>query len=111
MLRYQGLVPAAVVGFLMAGLIVVTPARADIVSPFVTRGCHAGISDQFCDPNGPPKGTILYLNGQPFRFNGINIYNANSNGWCSYPMDGSILDDSLTAISSHGGVFRAWFFQ
>ena len=56
-------------------------------------------------------GTKLTLDGQPYRFTGINIYNANSNGLCSYPMDGTILDDSLAAISPSGGVIRAWFFQ
>jgi len=108
---YHRLLPGAIVGVLVAGLVVSTPAKADVVTQFVSRGCHAGISDYFCDPNGPPKGTIRYLNGEPFRFNGINIYNANSNGWCWYPMDGTTLDDSLAAISTQGGVFRAWFFQ
>jgi hypothetical protein len=85
-----------------------TTARADVITDFVVRDCHGGPD---CDPNGPPKGTNLIVNRQPYRFTGINIYNANSNGWCNYAMDSATLDSSLTAISTTGGVFRAWFFQ
>jgi mannan endo-1,4-beta-mannosidase len=56
-------------------------------------------------------GTRLEFDGQPFRPIGLNIYNANSNGWCWYAMDGSILTDSLTAIGSDKNAMRAWFFQ
>jgi mannan endo-1,4-beta-mannosidase len=57
------------------------------------------------------QGTRLYLDGQPYRPVGINIYNANSNGWCWYAMDGTVLGDSLTALGGSIKVFRAWFFQ
>lgn len=60
------------------------------------------------------SGTNLELDGQPYRFSGINIYNANNLSGCWYAMgSGSTLDDSLSAISSTGGpkVMRAWFFQ
>ena len=66
---------------------------------------------------GPPPGfvtrdgTRLLLEGQPYRPIGLNIYNANSNGWCWYAMGGSILDDSLTAIGAGKNAMRAWFFQ
>lgn len=56
-------------------------------------------------------GTQLSLDGQPFRPIGLDIYNANSNGWCSDAMDGSILDASLTAIGAGKNALRAWFFQ
>jgi mannan endo-1,4-beta-mannosidase len=62
-------------------------------------------------------GTSLYLNGSPYRFVGLNIYNANSDGsgtskGCSYALSsGSGLDSSLTAIGSGQEAFRAWFFQ
>jgi mannan endo-1,4-beta-mannosidase len=57
-------------------------------------------------------GTQLILDGQPFRFTGVDIYNANSDGWCGAQMNtGSTLDDALTAIGPGKRVFRAWFFQ
>src|SRR5205085_1060719 len=56
-------------------------------------------------------GRTLLLHGAPYRPIGLNIYNANSNGWCSYAMDGSVLDDSLTAIGAGKNAGRAWFFQ
>jgi probable HAF family extracellular repeat protein len=55
--------------------------------------------------------TRLLLDGQPYRPIGLNIYNANSNDWCWYRMDGNVLDDSLTAIGSGKNAMRAWFFQ
>jgi alpha-tubulin suppressor-like RCC1 family protein len=57
------------------------------------------------------NGTQLLLGGKPFRPIGLNIYNANSHGGCWYPMNGSILDDSLTAIGGDENAMRAWFFQ
>jgi mannan endo-1,4-beta-mannosidase len=73
----------------------------------------------FRSPSAPPpsadfvsrSGAQLQLNGQAFRPIGLNIYNANSNGWCWYPMDGTILADSLTSIGSGKNALRAWFFQ
>ena len=63
-------------------------------------------------------GLTLSLNGQPYRFTGMNIYQANSSpvpggsGNCGQPMSsGSALDDALTAIGPGQTVFRAWFFQ
>ena len=58
------------------------------------------------------------LGGAPFRFTGLNIYNANSTdagtgtGTCWYDMaSGSTLSDSLDAIGSGKEAMRAWFFQ
>lgn len=59
-------------------------------------------------------GRRLYLDGHPFRFTGINIYNANSDGSCAYAMnEGSILGDALEALTAgpEHRVIRAWFFQ
>ena len=56
-------------------------------------------------------GTRLALDGAPFRFTGLNIYQANSNGLCGDAMGGSVLDDSLAAIGPDKTVFRSWFFQ
>ncbi|MDT4938081.1 MAG: mannan endo,4-beta-mannosidase, partial [Pseudonocardiales bacterium] len=68
-------------------------------------------------PSGPPpgvvtrSGTSLLLDGQPYRPIGLNMYNANSNGWCAAEMNGSAVDDALTAIGSGKDAMRAWFFQ
>ena len=57
-------------------------------------------------------GTQLLLKGKPYRFTGLNIYNANSNGSCWYTMaSGSILDRSLMVIGPGKEAFRSWFFQ
>lgn len=58
-------------------------------------------------------GTKLLLDGRPFRFTGLNIYNANGRDNCAYSLgydDGS-LGASLDAIGSGQEAFRAWFFQ
>ena len=45
------------------------------------------------------NGTQLTLDGQPYEFAGLNIYNINSDGWCGPDMrSGQTLDDALTAI-------------
>jgi endo-1,4-beta-mannosidase len=53
------------------------------------------------------------VNGTPYQFRGLNIYNANSNGsTCWYAMNsGTTLRDSLAAIGAGANAFRAWFFQ
>jgi CSLREA domain-containing protein len=59
-------------------------------------------------------GNDLRLDGAPYRFSGVNIYNANSDGWCREAIDDATLDSSLDAINlswSGHGVIRAWFFQ
>lgn len=57
-------------------------------------------------------GTTLLLDGDPFRFTGLNIYNANSDGWCGGPLgSGPELDRALTAIGPGHEVIRSWFFQ
>jgi len=57
------------------------------------------------------SGTKLMLNHQQFRAVGMNIYNANSNGWCNSAMDGTLLDTALTSIGNGQTAMRAWFFQ
>jgi mannan endo-1,4-beta-mannosidase len=57
-------------------------------------------------------GRNLFLNGRPFRFTGLNIYNANSVNNCWYSLgDGPSLDASLAAIGPGQNVFRTFFFQ
>ena len=53
-------------------------------------------------------GVQLFLDGQPFTFSGLNIYNANSDGTCGSVID---LDQALTDIGPGKTVMRAWFFQ
>jgi mannan endo-1,4-beta-mannosidase len=58
------------------------------------------------------SGTQLYLDGRPYRFTGLNVYNANSTGSCWYAMStGPILDDSLASMGAGNEAIRAWFFQ
>ncbi|MEO5577220.1 MAG: PxKF domain-containing protein [Gaiellaceae bacterium] len=58
------------------------------------------------------EGAQLVLDVQPYRFAGLNVYNANSADNCWYDMaHGSTLDDSLTAIGPGKNAIRAWFFQ
>ena len=58
------------------------------------------------------SGAQLLLNGAPYRFTGLNIYNANSVDNCWYTLgSGSGLDSSLADIGAGKEAFRAWFFQ
>ena len=57
------------------------------------------------------NGTALMLGGEAFRPIGLNIYNANSNGFCASAMDGTLLSQSLMAIGPGKNVIRSWFFQ
>jgi mannan endo-1,4-beta-mannosidase len=57
-------------------------------------------------------GLGLCLDGQLYRFTGLNLYNANSRSNCWYTLgSGAALDSSLTAIGTGQEAFRAWFFQ
>ena len=58
------------------------------------------------------SGTQLMLGGNPYRFTGLNIYNANSVNNCWYTLgSGSALDTSLADIGPGKEAFRTWFFQ
>ena len=58
------------------------------------------------------SGATLLLNGRPYRFVGLNIYNANNQGKCWYELGTTAaLDQTLTSIGPAQNVFRAWFFQ
>jgi len=58
-------------------------------------------------------GSELLVDGQAFRFTGLNIFNANSvNNSCWGNLGaGGGLDEALTTIGPGQTVFRAWFFQ
>jgi hypothetical protein len=60
-------------------------------------------------------GIALTRGGQPFRFTGLNVYNAASTGNCWYPMGAAGLNAALTDIaegsSGRAKVVRVWFFQ
>ena len=71
-------------------------------------------------PSPPPvsgsfvqrDGEQLTLNGFPYSFRGLNVYNANSHGWCWFPMmSGSALGDALDSMGERKNVMRSWFFQ
>jgi endo-1,4-beta-mannosidase len=51
----------------------------------------------------------LVLDGQAFRFKGLNLYNINGRGDCGYYIPS--LDTELNAIDSAANVVRGWFFQ
>ncbi len=58
------------------------------------------------------EGTELRLDGNPYRFTGMNVYNANSRGQCWYALaSGPGLDEALAEMSSGTEVIRAWFFE
>ncbi len=57
-------------------------------------------------------GTSLSLQNQPYAFAGVNIYNANSDGWCGHEMRSpGRLGAALDALDPGSNAFRAWFFQ
>jgi hypothetical protein len=72
------------------------PPRPDPLPPgFVTR-----------------SGTQLMLDGQPYRFAGINMYNANSDGWCGHEMRSpGRLAAAFNALAPGTNAIRAWFNQ
>ncbi|MFI6499478.1 hypothetical protein [Nonomuraea typhae] len=77
-------------GVLMASLALgAAPAAGSSSTGFVTR-----------------DGTRLTLDGKPYRFAGLNVYNAASDGNCWYTMS---LDRSMRQMA--GNVIRVWFFQ
>jgi mannan endo-1,4-beta-mannosidase len=72
------------------------------------------------EPTAPPAttgfvvrcGVGLCLDGHPYVFTGLNIYNANSRNNCWYTLgSGGGLDSSLKSIGAGQEAFRAWFFQ
>ena len=58
------------------------------------------------------SGNQLLLNGKPYLFTGMNVYNANSDGSCWYQLNtGPGLDNAINAMGLGVTVIRAWFFQ
>lgn len=60
------------------------------------------------------NGRELRIGGRPWRFTGMNVYNAASDGWCSFAFSDATLAEALDAIGLGGteqGVIRTWFFQ
>lgn len=58
------------------------------------------------------QGAQLTVDGKPYRFSGLNIYNATNTAGCWYQLGNDFgLDASLRAIGPGQSVFRAWFFQ
>jgi mannan endo-1,4-beta-mannosidase len=86
-------------------------AWADVGVPGVAA------ADTSADAFVTRSGRQLRLNGKPFRFTGLNIYNANSVDNCWYtlgevnPDVGHAFHRSLERIGKGNEVIRAWFFQ
>jgi mannan endo-1,4-beta-mannosidase len=101
----------------LVGALLMSPSSVAAASSDVMASVPTKVPMQDSSAGEPPGfvvacGTSLCLNGQIYRFTGLNIYNANSRSNCWYTLgSGSGLDDSLTAIGSGQNVFRAWFFQ
>jgi mannan endo-1,4-beta-mannosidase len=89
-----------------------TPTTASTVAPTATPAATpsgGGATTGFVQADG----TGLTLNGLPYRFVGLNIYNANSRVNCAYSLgyNNSELGDALSAVGPGQTAFRAWFFQ
>ena len=103
-LRRRGHIAIAVAGLTLLGPLVLvgtplgpTAAAHDVSNDFVTRA-----------------GSQLLAAGQPYVFTGVNVYNANSDGWCAGAFSDAELAVELDEIGLGGeehGVIRAWFFQ
>jgi hypothetical protein len=92
-----GSTPAATPGATPAASNPPTPSPA----PSTTPGGFVGAS-----------GTRLTLDGSPYRFAGVNLYNANSRDNCWYPLGYG--DDDLAGalkLVPEVDAFRAWFYQ
>ncbi len=90
------ILPIAAMAILVGALPAVAGAH-DTSEDFVTR-----------------SGSELQLAWQPYTFTGINMYNANSDGWCRDELDDTEFGQALDAAGLGGeahGVLRAWFFQ
>lgn len=79
----------------------------------LVAGCGLGIADPVPFPSPPggyvkAVGTQLSVGGQPFRFEGLDIYMAASRGRCGGTIN---LSRVLNQIGKHQNVFRVWFFQ
>jgi mannan endo-1,4-beta-mannosidase len=78
-----------------------------VVAGFALIGGHARASA--ASGYVTAEGTRLTLDGQPYRFTGLNYYNANSRGDCGYaPSD---LAEDFGNWGPAVNVLRAWFFQ
>ncbi len=111
----------ATVGGLTGG----TPYTFTVAATNAVGTGPASLASASVTPTGPPPpdpfvkavGTHLELEGQPFTFTGMNIYNANSDDWCANNMDHGVFEQALTDIDLGGvhggdhGVIRAWFFE
>src|ERR1700731_2624293 len=90
-----------------------TPAAHGMSLAVSTRddGIRGGAPTAVNSPFVTRNGTELSLNGEPYRFAGINIYDANSDGSCGPAMStGDALDTSLSDMPGIEA-FRSWFFQ
>ena len=90
---------------LVVAIVVLTTSTAAYAHP--NAASSAQISSSFVTRNGAQ----LLLDGQPFQFTGVNIYNANSDGWCREAFTDAELRAAFHALGHGQVVVRAWFFQ
>ena len=93
----------------LASLVLVAMPSAAIIQDPETDTSQRLADDTFVTRSG----TRLLLEGRPYRFTGLNIYNANSidNCWYTLGTGGSGLGTSLLQMGPGVEAYRAWFFQ
>jgi mannan endo-1,4-beta-mannosidase len=100
----------------VVGLIAVLAALVlvDMPSAALVQDPETDTSQRLADDSFVTRsGTRLMLEGRPYRFTGLNIYNANSvdNCWYTLGKGGSGLGTSLIQMGPGVEAFRGWFFQ
>ena len=83
---------------------VIAAAAMGQASPSPAAASHEGFVQR--------DGVNLTLDGEPWRFTGVNIYNANSDGWCGHSMDATGgIERAFDELGPSHRVVRSWFFQ
>jgi mannan endo-1,4-beta-mannosidase len=89
---------------LLVGLLASAIALAGCGLPLISTDGASPATEGFVRQDG----TQLAVGGQPYRFEGLNIFQAASHGTCGGTLD---LKEALHKIDHGQTVFRAWFFQ
>ena len=101
--RFRGVVTRRAAPVL-AGVVAAAAAALAVAAPASAARAHGDFVVR--------DGATLYHKGKPYRFTGMNVYNANNRRpWCWYPTDVGLLGQSLDAMRPGVQVVRAWFFQ
>lgn len=83
-----------------------------LLGAVVVAACCAGVASDVgaADTIVTRRGMQLQRDGAPFRFVGMNVYNANSRRW-NGNCGGTVDLDAAAAATAGVPVLRAWFFQ